>query len=71
MQTYIGHIESGRFYTKNGKQPPDSSEALLVINTPRKNNTRAWRKFFDAVNACGEELPETVDRISLSREVCI
>ena len=74
MQTYSGHIEAGRFYPNNGAVLPDSQEALLVIGkaTKEKNiQAEAWRKFFDAINTCDEDLPETIERVNFTREIDI
>jgi len=67
MQTYIGHIEAGRFYTNNGVALPDSKEALLVVGNvakQKKIHVEAWKNFFDIVNASDEELPETIERVN-------
>jgi hypothetical protein len=49
---------------------------LLDETVPENENkkmlqAKAWREFFDAVNASGEEIPETFERISFTREVDI
>lgn|GEM_PF-6243927 len=74
VQAYSGHIEAGCFYTNDGVVLPDCRDALLVIgNVIRPNNGHAmtWKKFFDTINACDEELPETIERVNITREISI
>jgi len=74
MQTYSGHIEAGRFYTKDGVVLPDSKEALLILGTavkPKNINLEVWKRFFDTINASDEELPETIERLNFAREISI
>jgi len=38
---------------------------------PETEHAKAWREFFEAVNASSEEIPETFERVSLNRKVSL
>jgi hypothetical protein len=40
--------------------------AAVQTETPQ---AKAWREFFDAVNASGEEVPKSFERVKFVREV--
>jgi hypothetical protein len=76
LQTYEDFLEKDRFYPIG---PPINVQGrrrvfvtVLEESTPEQKETpqaAAWREFFEAVNASGEEIPETFERINFVREV--
>ncbi len=76
MQAYEGYLEDDRFYPIG--QPVGLKGRrhviITVLEEPRrdvKENTqaKAWREFFEAVNADDEPIPDTFKRVNFSREV--
>jgi len=76
MQAYEGYFENGKFYSVGQSiQIPERQRVILTVLdepiTEHKENeqARAWRDFFNTINASDEEIPETFERFSISREV--
>ena len=76
LQAYEGYLEGGRFYPAG--QPVNLQGRRRVIvtvmdeETPKNGETtqaKAWQEFFDAVNGSDEEIPQTFERVSFSREI--
>lgn len=70
MQTYEGYLEGGRFYPIGQPVQIQGRRRVIVTvmdeETPTKKepaNAKAWRAFFDAVNECDEEVPQTFERV--------
>ena len=76
LQAYEGYLERGRFYPIG---PPINVQGrrrviVTVLDElmPQQKETQqatAWREFFEAVNASGEEIPETFERVNFTREI--
>ena len=69
MQAYEGYFENGQFYTAGRiiNIPERKRVFLTVLEEPPKavqaiesEHAKAWREFFDAVNANDEEIPEII-----------
>ena len=78
LLTYEGYLEDGRFYPI--EQPTGIQGRCRVIVTvlgeasPEQKETaqaRAWREFFEAINASSEETPETFARVNFTQEVAL
>ncbi|MCL2010407.1 MAG: hypothetical protein FWG71_07660 [Synergistaceae bacterium] len=74
-QTYEGYIENGQFYPIGEVNIQGRRRVTLtVFNEPipeqkETSQAEAWREFFEAVNASDEEVPETFERVSFTREI--
>jgi hypothetical protein len=76
LQAYEGYLEKGRFYPLGSPMSIPGRRRVIVTvldeTTPEQKETSqatAWREFFDAVNASGEEIPATFERVNFKREV--
>jgi len=77
QRTYEGYIENGEFYAiERPLRTPGRRRAFITIldEPPRNNETMgrvaALDEFFAIIEASGEEIPETFERITLKeREV--
>ena len=74
-QTYEGYFENGQFYPIDAVNIQGRRRVILtVFNEPvseqkETSQAKAWREFFEAVNASDEEIPETFERVSFAREI--
>ena len=75
MQTYEGYLDNGRFIPLVAANIPNRRRAILtVLDEPVKKtretaHAKAWREFFEAINASDEEVPETFERVNFTREI--
>ena len=67
MQAYEGFIENGRFYPLGQTLSIKGRRRVVmtVFDDPAPEQTetlqaKAWREFFEAVNASEEEIPDTL-----------
>jgi hypothetical protein len=76
LQAYEGYLEKNIFYPVG--QPMKKSGRYHVIITvleeavldaDEKPQAKAWREFFDEINASEEQIPNVFERIDLSREI--
>ena len=71
-QTYDGYFENGQFcpigeVNIHGRR----RVTLTVFNEPvpeqkETSQAKAWREFFEEVNASGEKIPETFERVNFA-----
>ncbi len=78
LQAYEGYIEKGQIYPMLPlKQIPGRRRVIITVldepasDTKEKPQAKAWREFFEAVNASDEPIPETFERVNFTREVDI
>ena len=76
LKAYEGYLEKGRFYPLGAPLSIQGRRRVIVTvldePAPEQKGTsqaQAWREFFETVNASGEEIPETFERINFAREV--
>jgi len=78
MQAYEGYFENGKFYpvAKLAKITGRKRAIITILDEPAKEDTaaetehaKAWREFFEAVNASDEEIPETFEKVNFKREI--
>jgi len=76
LQAYEGYLEEGRFIPIGSSVSIQGRRRVIVtvLDEPvaEQDETlqaKAWREFFEAVNASDEEIPETFERVNFSREV--
>jgi hypothetical protein len=76
VQAYEGYLENDRFYPIG--QPVKLQGRRRVILTvfdegvresKEKPQAKAWREFFETVNASDEPIPETFERVNFSRGI--
>jgi len=78
LQAYEGYLEKGLVYPVIPLVNVQDRRKVIVtvLDEPAREQgeskqAQAWREFFDAVNASNEEIPETFERVSFSREVTL
>ena len=78
MQAYDGYFENGLFYPIGAPVSIQGRRRVIltVLDEPVQGSNetpqaKAWREFFDEVNASNEEIPEKFERINFTREVGI
>ena len=80
MQTYEGYFENDRFIPLGTAKIPNNKRVILTVldekarrkQTQQSGETphaKAWREFFEAINECDEEIPETFERVNFNREI--
>jgi hypothetical protein len=76
LQSYEGYIEKGHIYPMLPLKEIKGRRRVIitVLDEPaddakEKPQAKAWREFFEAVNASDEPLPESFERVSFKREV--
>ena len=80
MQAYEGYLDDGRFIPLVAANIPNRRRAILtVLDEPVKKtretaHAKAWREFFEAVNASDEQLGPEFDealsqRVNFTREI--
>ncbi|MCL1820603.1 MAG: hypothetical protein FWG36_08125 [Oscillospiraceae bacterium] len=76
MQAYEGFFENGRF-TPIGQPVSVKGRRRAVMTVfddtmssqAETLQAKAWREFFEAVNASDEAMPETFERVNFTREI--
>ena len=77
-QAYEGYFENGQFYTvgQTAHIKGRRRAFITILDEPVQEETatetehaKAWREFFEAVNECDEEIPETFEKVNFKREV--
>ena len=76
LQAYEGYLEKGRFYPIGSPVSIQGRRRVIVTvlddTTPEQKETsqaKAWREFFEVVNASNEEIPAKFERINFTREI--
>ena len=76
MLAYQGYFENGKFMSNDIVKIPEHKRVIITIldesiNRTEKQQAKAWRNFFDAVNSSKETIPESFDRVNIAREINI
>ena len=75
MQSYQGYFEKGQFVPIGTVSIPERRRVILTVLDepvpihPENKQAKAWREFFETVNASDEEVPEFFERVNFSREI--
>ena len=76
LQAYEGFLDKGRFYPLGPSVRIQGRRRVIVtvLDEPATDQNEtpqavAWREFFETVNASGEEIPETFERVNFTRGV--
>lgn len=74
MQAYEGYFENGHFFPIGQTVSIQGRRRVVMTvlddSAPEQTETtqaKAWREFFETVNASGEEIPETFERVDFKR----
>jgi DNA/RNA-binding domain of Phe-tRNA-synthetase-like protein len=76
MQAINGYIEDGQFIPNEMVKLPKRIQVVLLFNEADLDNNKtetahakAWREFFNKVNASDEKVPDTFEKVDFKREV--
>ena len=76
LQAYEGYLERGRFYPLGSSMSIQGRRRVIVTvledtaaEQKETSQAGAWREFFETVNASGEEIPATFERVNFKRGV--
>jgi len=81
LEAYEGYFENGQFFPLNISANIKNRRRVIITvlndeitddnNEEETAQAAAWREFFEAINDCDEDVPETFERVNFNREVLI
>jgi len=76
MEAYEGYFEDGQFFPIGRTISIQGRRRVILtlVDDPMPEQTetpqaKTWREFFEAINASDEEIPSSLERVNIVREV--